>query len=200
MINLLPPELKTSYIYARRNVGLRRWLTILVVTLIGVGALATFGLLRIHQSSQSASAQVVALDTQLEAAHLTQTKKEVQNVSNSLKLAVKVLSNEVLFSKLIQQVGAVMPRGTLLSGLTIDQVNGGLGLQAQSTSYNSGTQIQVNLSDPNNKLFSKVDINSIHCVQAVADALTPYPCTVDLRALFNTDNPYLFINQGNKKQ
>jgi hypothetical protein len=194
MINLLPPELKTGYRYGRRNIGMRKWVAVLVITLVGVGALATYGLVTLRQSNQQYASQVAATQAQLQKDKLNQTKEQVQDISNSLKLAVKVLGNEVLFSKLIQQIGAVMPNGTVLTGLTIDQVTGGLELQAASTNYDEATQIQVNLADPTNKLFSKVDINSINCTETANSG--NYPCAVDLRSLFNTNNPFLFINGG----
>lgn len=199
MINLLPPEVKNSYRYARRNVGLRRWVIALFVTLVGLGILGTYGLLALHQSKVHADTQVAAAETQLQKDKLDQTKQQVQDVSSSLKLAVQVLSNEVLFSKLIQQIGAVMPGGTVLTGLVIDQTKGGIDLTADSTDYTAATQTQVNLADPNNKIFSKVDIVSIQCGGNNSSSTnSKYPCVVQLRALFNTNNPFLFINQGKK--
>ena len=195
MINLLPPEVKQGYRYGQRNVGQRNWLLAMVLVLVGLGALATYGLLTLHQSNANYTKQVTALQSQLEKDKLDQTKNQVQDISSSLKLAVKVLSNEVLFSKLIKQIGAAMPSGAVLTGLTIDQVTGGLDLAANTTNYTTATQVQVNLADPANKIFSKVDINSINC-NDTQDAT--YPCTVALRALFNTNNPFLFINQGKK--
>jgi hypothetical protein len=195
MINLLPPALKADYRYARRNVTLRKWVVVFLIALVGLGAVATYGLLTMRQTNLDYQHQVTALETQLKREKLDQTKKQVQEVSSSLKLAVTVLSNEVLFSKLIQQIGAVMPRGAVLTGLTINQVSGGIDLTAGATSYNSATQVQVNLADPANKLFSKVDINSINCGKSTA-ATANYACSVQLRALFNTNNPFLFINQG----
>ncbi len=199
MINLLPPEVKSSYQFARRNVSLRKWVATLLIVLLGLGALGTYGLLTLHQSTVHYQDQVASLQNQLKKDKIDQTKKQVQDISGSLKLAVQVLSNEVLFSKLIQQIGAVMPNGTVLTGLNIDQIKGGLDLTAVSTNYAAGTQIQVNLADPNNKIFSRVDIESIQCGGDSSGGSSTYPCQVQLRALFNNNNPFLFINQGGKK-
>ena len=197
MINLLPVEVKESYRYARRNVSLRNWATILLISLVGLGALATYGLLSLHQQTKSYTSQVSVVKAQLEVNKLEQTQKQVEDISGSLKLAVKVLGQEVLFSKLITQIGAAMPNGTVLTGLNINKVSGGLSLSANATSYTSATQVQVNLSDPTNKIFGKVDIDNVSCSsQKVVDV--SYPCTVQLRALFNPNNQFLFINQGTK--
>lgn len=196
MINLLPPTLKEGYRYGRRNVVLRRWVLAMLIALIGLGGLGTYGSLRLHQSTSDTQNQVRATTAQLQKEHLTITKNQVQDISNSLKLAVQVLSREVLFSKLITQIGAAMPNGANLTGLDINQVSGGLDLEAEATNYTTATQVQVNLTDPANKIFAKVDINSIQCNGTSADK--GFPCIVSLRALFNSTNQFLFINQGGK--
>jgi len=199
MINLLSPELKSAYAYGRRNVVLRRWVVVLLLALVGLGALGTYGTLRLHQSTVDAQSAVTAADNRLQQEHLNLTKNQVQDISNSLKLAVQVLSREVLFSKLITQIGAAMPAGTILTGLNINQVSGGLDLEAEATSYTTATQVQVNLTDPANKIFAKADINRIDCGGSSTSSNPGFPCNVSLRALFNSSNQFLFINQGGKK-
>lgn len=197
MINLLPPEMKQSYRFARRNVMLRNWTFALFLSVIGLVALGTFGLLTIRSSVNNYTSQVSSLQAELKRDKLDQTQKQVQDMSNSLKLAVQVLSQEVLFSKLITQIGAAMPSGTTLTGLNISGVSGGIALTANATTYTTATQVQVNLSDPANKIFSKVDIENITCTPGGSND-PQYPCTVQMRALFNTNNPFLFIHQGAK--
>lgn len=190
MINLLPPELKTGYLYARRNVALRKWVVMFLVALIGLGALATYGLLSIKQATVHHNQQIAATETAFEKEKAGDTKKHVQDISNNFKLAVKVLSQEVLFSQLIRQIAATIPTNANLTGLTINQTQGGLDISANATDYKTATQVQVNLADPKNKIFSKADIVSITCSGDNSD----YPCTVNLRALFAPNNPFLFIN------
>lgn len=195
MINLLPPELRDSYRYGRRNVTLRRWVITGLVALLGVGLLGTYGLVTFKRSTDDYSRQISTAKSQLQADNLTQTEKQTQDISNSLKLAVKVLGNEVMFSKMITQIGAVMPDGSVLQELNLDKGLNGVTLTADTTDYNTATQIQVNLTDPSNKVFAKVDIVSITCK---TNAISAYPCVADLRAQFNSKNQFLFINQGTK--
>lgn len=197
MLNLMPPELKDGYGYARRNVMLRKWSVALGISLAGLIGIVTFGLASMQMSIKSYSQQVSQAESQLKKDKLQETKKEAQTISNSLKLSVQVLGQEVLFSKLITQVGAAMPSGSVLTGLDISQVAGALTLTATATNYTTATQVQVNLADPKNKIFSKVDVDNVSCAgENAANAL--YPCTVQLRALFNDNNQFLFINQGKK--
>ena len=83
-----------------------------------------------------------------------------------------------------------MPENTVLSNIEISKVEGGIDLSAETKDQESATQIQVNLMDPNNKLFDKVDIVSISC----GESNPTYPCRATFRALFTKDNPFLFVN------
>ncbi len=199
MLNLLPPDIKKSYKYAKQNVILRQWIVFFVLAIFGIGVILSYGLFTISKNSNSYNNQINSLNKQLASEHLSSVKMQVVNISNSLNLAIKVLSNEILFSKLIQQIGAAMPSGSVLTGLNIDQIQGGITLSASSTDYQTATQTQVNLSSPANGIFSKVDIVNISCSGQGASSNSNYPCSIELRALFNTNNQFLFINQGNTK-
>ncbi len=198
MINLLPPAVKENILYARRNTRLRHWIFGLLASVLVIAATAALGHLYLQQSIHSYTDQVHQGEEQLKAQKLEETQAQVQDLTNSLKLVVQVLSREILFSKLLTQVGAALPGGSVLTNLSISKVSGGIDLQAAATDYQTATQVQVNLQDPNNKIFEKADIINIQCAaQANGDAIkAQYPCTVQLRALFAKNNPYSFISSG----
>jgi hypothetical protein len=193
MINLLPPDLKTSYRYARRNVALRKWVIIFLVALAGLGGLGTYGLLALRQSEVSYNKDIAASDSFFKKEAFNDTQKTIQDISSSFKLVVQVLGQEVLFSQLLKQIGATIPEKANLTGLTISQTTGALDISAIATDYTTASQVQVNLADPSNKIFSKADLNSIVCDETAATNPN-YPCTVTIRALFAPNNPFLFIN------
>lgn len=193
MINLLPPELKTGYHYARRNVALRKWVILFLIALAGLGGLGTYGLLTLHQSGVHYSKEIAGNEAFFKKESFSDAQKSIQDISNSFKLVVQVLGQEVLFSALIKQIGATMPENANLVGLTISQTTGALDISAITTDYTTATQVQVNLADPTNKIFSKADIVSINC-DPLSATDPKYPCTVTLRALFAPNNPFLFIN------
>ncbi len=196
MINLLPPEEKSNILYARRNTVLRHWVFALLAVLAGSIVFLAAGQVYIAQTTSHLNKQVTAQRESLKEQKLDETQKRLSDLSNNLKLIIQVLSREVLFSKLLRQVGAVMPQGSVLSSIELSKVEGGIDLSAEAADYNTATQIQVNLQDPSNKLFDKVDIIQVSCAQAKGD---PYPCKVTLRALFAKNNPFLFINNGAKQ-
>lgn len=202
MINLLPPTVRESLSYARKNTSLRRSAVAMTIVLICIVVTLLGGLLYLRQTSQTLANQIDTTKQQLQIQNQETIEKDVENLSSTLKLVVQVLSKQVIFSDLIKQVGAAMPRGTVLTSLSINQVSGGLDLQAKAADYQTATQVQVNLKDPESLLFEQVDIVNIQCQTdstASADPLNSrYPCTIQLRALFSKTNPFLFINKGNK--
>src|SRR6266702_2760441 len=106
MINLLPPDIKQNYRYARRNHYLLRWVGILSAGLLGAIFLTAGGFLYMHQSVQNYTNQVASSNAQLQSQNLPGVQKQVTEISNNLKLVVQVLSKEVLFSELLQRLGA----------------------------------------------------------------------------------------------
>jgi hypothetical protein len=193
MINLLPPDLKAEYHYARRNTGLRRWIILFGLGLFGLAVITAGGVFYLHQTTRTYVAQAQAAEQALNNQKQTAVEKNVQDISNNLKLAVKVLSQEVLFSQLFNQLAVITPSNATLSNLSITQLSGGVDITAKTTDYTAATQLQINLADPTNKIFSQADIVSINCA-ASGPSVGRYPCTVIVRALFAKNNPYLFIN------
>lgn len=198
MINLLPPEVKENITYARRNTRLRKWCIALFVSVLAIGGVVVAGQLYMQQSIRAYSTQVEQDKQQLEAQKLTETQNKVKDLTNSLKLVVQVLSREILFSKLLSQIGAALPNGSVLTDLSINTVQGGLDLRASAVDYQTATQVQINLQDPNNKIFEKADIVNVQCAgtSTLGTAPSEYPCTVQVRALFAKNNPFLFITKG----
>ncbi len=200
MINLMPPDIKQNMLYAKRNSALRHWAIWLVFSIIGVAGIIGVGYLYLNNSINTYTAQIKTANETLQNEKLDETQTKIQGITNDLKLVVQVLSKEVLFSKLLQQIGSVMPNGTILTDLSIDKVQGGIDLEAAALNYQTATQVQLNLQDPSNKIFDKADLISIQCVKGSSTTTTTsqYPCTVQIRALFTSNNPFLFISKQAK--
>lgn len=194
MINLLAKDTKKDFTYARRNTLLLRWAAVLLISLAGVMAIVLAGHLYMNRQINVYSKQLDKNRQALKVSDLDQTQKRLEDISSSLKLVVQVLSKEVLFSKLLRQLGSALPQGTVLLQLQIDKIQGGLTLRAGATNIDAATQLQVNLQDPNNQIFDKADIENINCLPS--DPTVKYPCTVQLKVLFAKNNPFLFINSS----
>ncbi len=200
MINLIPNDLRQNTIYARRNTRMRHWIGIFLVSILGVVIITVLGLFNIRRSIHTYSSQISQTQQELSSQHLEATQKEVQDISNSLKLVVQVLSREVLFSNLIKQVAKAIPNNAVLTDLDISKVQGGIDLSAAAKDYGTATQVLVNLQDPANKIFDKADLVNVSCTKTTdANAISShYPCTIKIRAQFAKTNPFLFINEKAK--
>lgn len=194
MINLLPPELKQEYRYARYNRQLARWAFAFVLAIAGVAGITGSGLLAMNNSSDSYRTQIASDQSQLAKEDAAGIQQQVTDVSDNLKLMVDVLSKEILFSKLLNRLGSVTPPNVILTNLSISQAESAVDITAQTTDYNAATQLQVNLADPTNQVFSKADLVAISCATGSNIAYPKYPCTASLRAQFINNNPFLFIN------
>lgn len=200
MINLLPPDYKQTVIYARRNATLRKWILALFVGIFGVILIIGGGYIYMEQSIKNAQKEVAASQRALEEQDIEGTRKRLDEISANTKLILQVLSREILFSGLLRQLGASLPPGTAMEQIKIDKVSGGITLRAVASDINSATQIQLNLQDPNNKIFQKADIETINCGAAETGTQTTYPCTVQIRALFAKDNPYVYLQSSTGAQ
>ncbi len=194
MINLLPNTLKTSYRYARQNRHLVHWITVFAVGILGAAIITGVGYVYLNQTANNYKQQIATSREQLAAQDLTGVQNQVKTMSNNLTLALEVLSKQVLFSELLQQLTTLMPTNTNLTGLSISQTEGAIDISAEATDYASAAQIQVNLTDSENKLFSSADIVGISCAGENA-----YPCSVQLRALFSDNSSYIFTNNAGTK-
>ncbi|MFI5271235.1 MAG: PilN domain-containing protein [Candidatus Saccharimonadales bacterium] len=198
MINLLPAEAKQNIYYARRNSMLKNWLLGLSCGIIGIVIITFVGLIFIDKASNDTNALIASTQSQLKSENLGQVQQQITDISNNLKVMVTVLSQEVLYSQLFKQVGSVIPSGAILTGLNIPAGATGIDLQVDTKDYQTASQVQINLEDPNNKIFSKADIVSIQCQSdAQRDSngnIIGYPCIAQLRAQFVKNNPFLFIH------
>lgn len=193
MINLLPSDIRQNYIYARRNTSLLKWSLLFILSIAGVGIIVAGGLFYINRSINDYSSQNAKTQQSLKDQKIDDVQKQVQDISGSLKLVVQVLSKEVLFSKLITRIGAVMPNKATLTSLNISKTQGAIDLTAATKDYNTATQVLINLQDPANKIFDKADLIGTTCGSSAPSNIA-YPCTVTIRAQFAKNNPFLFIS------
>lgn len=195
MINLLPPSYAGRIKFGRQNTGLRRWIVGAMVSIGGLVVIIAGGWIFMDTQASSLRSDLDSKNAQLKAQNLAKVQKDAADISGDIRVINQVLNNEVRFSDLIQDVGKIMPQGSILSSLSLSKINGALDLSTSSKDYTSAAQIAVNLNDPANGLFSKVDIVSINCN---SDTTNPYKCAGTFKALFSAaaQKKYLSVPQG----
>lgn len=193
MINLLPTSHAESIRYGRQNTSLRDWLLGMAGAIGGLVIIFAGGWIYLNQQQSSLQREVSGTQQQLKDQNLTQVQKDAKEITGDIKVINKVLSTEVRFSDLIQAIGKDMPPGAVLSSLSLsNKVNGALDLSASTSGYQSAAQVAVNLSQSNNKIFSKIDIINVSC-----GGINPnqsYKCTATYRALFSKSAQTQFLS------
>lgn len=197
MINLLPHEFATNIRYGRLNTTLRRWFLGVLVATGGLILIIAIGWLYMGGQSESLEHYIATNKQQLESQKLDQVQKDASEISGDVKVINQVLSREISFSALMQDIGKIMPTGTVLNGLTLAKVDGAIDLTASARDYTSAAQVAINLSDPGNNIFSSIDIVSISCPKSSV----AYKCSGIYKALFqnNAKNRYLGVASGVKQ-
>lgn len=191
MIDLLPNDIKISRIYGRRNGLLLRWNLLCLMALLGILIVAGTGYFFINNSALSAAEVKSKTEATIKSTKLDEVEANYTTFSNNLKTVVQILSSQVLFSKLLQQIGGVTPAGATLNSVSLSDSDNALDLNFTTSSAGLAPTIQVNLEDPDNDLFEKADIIQVSCQTDADDEET---CGVGLRALFKTDANFLFLN------
>jgi Tfp pilus assembly protein PilN len=192
MINLLPPFHADAIRYGRQNTLLRAWLIGMACAIAGLIVILAGGWVYINQQSNNLQKSIDTTNHQLQIENLSSVQKDAKEITGDINVINKVLSQEVRFSELIQTIGNDMPPGTVLGSLSLsNKVSGGIDLSASAKDYTSLAQVAVNLSDPNNTLFSKVDIVDVNCTSDTSQA---YKCNASMRALFSPKAQTKFLN------
>ncbi len=199
MINLMPTPAKEAILYSRRNLRLVHWTLGSILIIIIMSATVLFGGFYIDNAKKSLSQSIEQTKSAITIQKLDKVKADAEELSGGVKLIVQVLSKEVRFSKLLQKLGTMMPSGATLGNIQLsNKVNGALDLTANALDYQSATQVQVNLEDPKNNLFEKVDTLSVSCSDTAQTSGSSavdskYKCQIIVRALFKKDAAVTFL-------
>ena len=183
MINLLPPDHAMRIKFGRSNSVLRKWIFGTALAVGGLLVILAGGWVYLNSQASKLQSQLNQSKAQLQAQNLPKVQKDATEITGDIKVINQVLSSEVRFSDLIQDIGTIMPSGTILESLSLSKINGPLDLTVKTTNYASASQVAANLNDPANGLFTKVDIVSVSCSSTEPSI---YKCTGELRALFGS--------------
>src|SRR5690606_38240987 len=135
MINLLPPEYKKTLFYSKRNRTMSRWVIALFIALIFTLVIIAVGWIYLDQSVKREAKSIEETEAILKQQDIEKTTARVNEISNNTKLVLDVLSKEILFSKLIRQLGASLPPGTALESITLEELEGGMTIQASARDF-----------------------------------------------------------------
>lgn len=181
MINLLPPDAKREIQAARANNLLIRYNLLLVSSSIFL--LLAIGVVYVYLNNVKTGAQATISDNQAKVADFTPIKNQADLFRQNLSIAKQILDRQVNYTKVMLEIAAILPSGTILSGLNLDASTFGTEttLVAQAKSYDRALALKDAFSE--SALFSNVHFQSITSTEGASD----YPMTVTLNVTFKKD-------------
>lgn len=186
MINLLSPQTKKEIRAARLNVVLIRYCFILILS--GIFVVSIFGVGFYLTQQDRAGASKLKQASEAEINKYASVKKEAEAFSSNLSNAKTILSGEIVFSKLITGIAAVLPSGVILSNLNLTSNSLGtpISLQARSASYEKAVELKNKLEA--SSIFEQVNIANTAQTEftgEASDTLAKYPVSITINAVLS---------------
>lgn len=183
MINLLSQDRKANIRAARLNVILRRYVFGLILTILAM--IAAFGIGYAFTIMQRNAATAEREKNEQAVAQYSKVASEAKAFADNLTSAKAILSNEVLFSKLMTDIAKTMPRGSVLTNLSVTTTDiGGKPINLSARTMDAGaTPLKIKSELEASPLFENVSINSISKNPPSDEdpiIARKYPVTVDL--------------------
>ena len=122
MINLLPDEIKTEIFYGRRNWWILKRLIIAIICMFLIVFVAIVGMVYSKKSKDALNSELSSAQAEISSSANLEITKDTKDIGNTIKLINDLDKKELSFSKLLRNIGAVMPNGTTLNMLQLSQI------------------------------------------------------------------------------
>lgn len=158
MINLLPNTIRTERRYGRFNrIALIASLSVMAVAL-ACAIIIGFGWMTIRSEKSAAESQIAQNTTEI--SQLDSARKQIDDTAKQLNTIKKLYDGEVQFSKIIPEIGSVIPPGAVLTSLSLTgNKDEPLQLSFRAKTQDLAPIIRANLA--NSQLFQSADIISV---------------------------------------
>lgn len=175
MINLLPDNTKMQLKAARANVILLRYMIIMIFAAAFIVLIFAGSYFLLTLSKTSSEQLIAANDTK--AQQFSSTQAEMASLSDNLAGAKNVLDQQVSYSSFLRLLGQVMPSGTVIDSITLnDSTWGGSPVELKIYAISTAATVSLREQFQRNPTFSNVNIDSI----SEADGISGYPVSATL--------------------
>lgn len=180
MINLLPPEEKRQLRAARTNTLLLRYNIFLIGAVVFLGL--AVGVTYVYLSNTKASAETLISENRARVASFADVQTQADVFKANLATAKQILDNEVVYTKVMLAIAALLPSGTILEKLSLDSQTFGTQttLGARAASYDDALRLK--------EAFEKSSLlTNVHFQSITSGGQAPYPLTVNLNVTIKKD-------------
>lgn len=181
MINLMPDDAKRELRAARTNVVLLRYMFVIALAATFLLAILAGAYMVLGRTQESAKQLIATND--LKADVYSATEAQVATLSSGLAETRGILNQEILYSKVLINIGQLMPTGTVLNEVALDSQSFS-GTPIKLTVYAKTTQDTVALQNnfKNSPLFTNVSFEKVSDNSAGIDG---YPVSATLTLSLN---------------
>lgn len=180
MINLLSEDSKANIKAARTNTILLRYSGIIVLAAIFLFTVLYVSYSVLQDTMNSAEQQISNND--VESSVYNETKQQINNLSSQLSTAKSILDSEVLYSKVLVQLGQIMPAGAIIGELNLSESSfsgSPVELVAYAQSSTAAAQLQQTLQG--SSLFTQAELQSTSDTEGIDN----YPVKITFSVIFN---------------
>ena len=175
MINLMPYDAKKEIRSARMNVVLTRYIAVILLAFGFLVLLLAGSYFVLTQTKLSAEQLIQTNDTKADV--YTTTKAQVDGLATSLSDAKTILDQEVLYSKVLMNIGQQMPAGTVIENITLDAASfTGTPATIKAFAKNTNDAVALREKFQNSPIFSNVNFNSV----SESAGIPGYPVSVSM--------------------
>ena len=180
MINLLATEKKAEIRAARINVIIVQYISILLLAAAFTAGIFYYSFVALQNTMESAETTIDAND--LKAGVYSDTREQVATLESNLSEAKTVLDQEVRYSKLLVSIGQLLPAGTVIESLPLDDTAlGGAPIQLKAYAKTSADALTLQEKLKSSSVFSSIS------VQATSETggIDGYPVSITMSIVIN---------------
>ena len=175
MINLLPYDAKKEIRAARLNVILSRYIIVTLLAFVFLVLLLGGSYVILTQTKNSAE-QLIDVNSSKADVYST-TKAQVDSLSAGLSETKLILDKEVLYSKVLINIGQQMPPGTVLGSVTLNTASfAGTPVTLKAYAKSTDDAVALRQKFQTSAIFSNVNFDSV----SGAGGIDGYPVGVSM--------------------
>lgn len=181
MINLLPPEQKQAIKFGRINLVLMQYIILAIITIVALLGIVVIGAQKLSSVQTEIRSEVKSGQTEVDS--LKGYHDQANQISSQIETLSKLFAQEIKFSQLLTSIGGVMPNGSALTQLSLNEDRTlPILLTAQVESEETAAVLRKNLEESD--IFDKADIVSL---SAQEDVTSKYGYQVTINVTFSED-------------
>lgn len=186
MINLLPYEEKRQIRASRLNSVLMRYFVIM--WLGGFFVAAVFGTSYFSLMNTKTSAESLLTENQNKSSAYSSVQQQASQINANLSAANNVLSQQILYSKVLMGIAQITPQGTIIDKLALSPSTFGTSISLQAYARSSDAALALKNAYQSSSIFSNVSIQNLSGGGSGGSGGSPvagYPVSIVLNVTIN---------------